>query len=95
MMSFHNERQVRNPRKVYKCEACRKLITGEHLSVSGFHEDFYSYRIHHHCNSQVDKMCGHCDYNSHNCEQDRFQCYWDNMLNPHDGWWDTQTGGEK
>lgn len=62
-MSFHKQRIVLKPQKVYYCDACCRLITGEHIYAVGKYLGEFGYaRYHLKCMAEMQRMCADCEY---------------------------------
>ena len=74
-MEFYRERIIKKPRAEYKCDFCRKPITGAHTYVSGKgHYDFFVYRAHTECYEDAKGMCLGCSGYG-DCDSDITECY--------------------
>ena len=79
-MEFYRERIIKKPEKEYKCDFCRKLITGAHTYVSGKGQyDFFVYRAHTECYDDAKDMCSGCSYFG-DCDSDIIECYSEKMM---------------
>lgn len=63
MGQFYRQKEVKNPRKTYKCAWCGKEITGHHLYISGkrWSGQFCAERIHEECHSSMFFYCQQCE----------------------------------